>query len=226
MKPVIESIEISDMTIIDKVQAKLFQTGIALSAATILFNIVEGIVSIYYGYSDKALTLFGFGFDSIIEAVSAIGIFVMIKRIVKNPNSKRNNAEILALKITGTGFYFLSAGLIISSILNAYLGKTPETTVSGIIISVVSMSVMYILMKLKISTGTKLNCQPILSDANCTKVCIYMSLVLLTASLIFKVTGFRYIDSIGALGIVYFSFKEGKEAFEKAEGIEHCDCDK
>jgi len=226
VKPVIESIEISDMTIIDKVQAKLFQTGIALSAATILFNIVEGIVSIYYGYSDKALTLFGFGFDSIIEAVSAIGIFVMIKRIVKNPNSKRNNAEILALKITGTGFYFLSAGLIISSILNAYLGKTPETTVSGIIISVVSMSVMYILMKLKISTGTKLNCQPILSDANCTKVCIYMSLVLLTASLIFKVTGFRYIDSIGALGIVYFSFKEGKEAFEKAEGIEHCDCDK
>ncbi len=226
MKPEIESIEISDMTIIDKVQAKLFQTGIALSAATILFNIVEGIISIYYGYSDKALTLFGFGFDSIIEAVSAIGIFVMIKRIVKNPNSKRNNAEILALKITGTGFYFLSAGLIISSILNAYLGKTPETTVSGIIISVVSMSVMYVLMKLKISTGTKLNCQPILSDANCTKVCIYMSLVLLTASLIFKVTGFRYIDSIGALGIVYFSFKEGKEAFEKAEGIEHCDCDK
>ena len=226
MKPVIESIEISDIKIMDKVQAKLFQTGIALSAATILFNIVEGIVSIYYGYSDKALTLFGFGFDSIIEAVSAIGIFVMIKRIMRNPNSQRNNAEILALKITGTGFYFLSAGLIISSILNAYLGKTPETTVSGIIISVVSMSVMYILMKLKISTGTKLNCQPILSDANCTKVCIYMSLVLLTASLIFKVTGFRYIDSIGALGIVYFSFKEGKEAFEKAEGIEHCDCDK
>ncbi|MHB9011119.1 MAG: cation transporter [Ignavibacteriaceae bacterium] len=226
MKPEIESIEISDMTTMDKVQAKLFQTGIALSAATILFNIVEGIVSIYYGYSDKALTLFGFGFDSIIEAVSAIGIFVMIKRIMKNPNSKRNNAEILALKITGTGFYFLSAGLIISSILNVYLGKSPETTVSGIIISVVSMSVMYVLMKLKISTGTKLNCQPILSDANCTKVCIYMSLVLLTASLIFKVTGFRYIDSIGALGIVYFSFKEGKEAFEKAEGIEHCDCDK
>ena len=226
MKPEIEGIEISDKAIMDKVQVRLFQTGIVLSVATILFNIIEGIVSIYYGYNDKALTLFGFGFDSIIEAVSAIGIFVMIKRIMKNPNSKRNNAEILALKITGTGFYFLSAGLIISSILNAYLGKSPETTVSGIIISIVSMSVMYILMKLKISTGTKLNCQPILSDANCTKVCIYMSLVLLTASLIYTVTGFRYIDSIGALGIVYFSFKEGKEAFEKAKGIENCDCDK
>ena len=225
MKPVIESIEISDIKIMDKVQTKLFQTGIVLSAATILFNIVEGIVSIYFGYSDKALTLFGFGFDSIIEAVSAIGIFVMIKRIMKNPNSKRNNAEILALKITGTGFYFLSAGLIISSILNVYLHKSPETTVSGIIISVISMAAMYILMRLKISVGTKLNNKPIISDANCTKVCIYMSLVLLTASLIFSLTGFRYIDSLGALGIVYFSFKEGKEAFEKAEGIKECSCE-
>jgi len=206
-------------------QIKLFNTGLALSAATIFFNIAEGLVSVYYGYSDKALTLFGFGFDSFIEAVSAIGIFVMVKRIMNNPNSERNKAEILALKITGTGFYFLSAGLVISSVLNIYLGKSPETTVSGIIISLISMSAMYVLMKLKLSTGTKLNCQPIISDANCTKVCMYMSFVLLAASLIYALIGFKYIDSIGALGIVYFSFQEGKEAFEKAEGIEQCDCD-
>ncbi|MHB1686770.1 MAG: cation diffusion facilitator family transporter [Ignavibacteriaceae bacterium] len=209
----------------ETVQTKLFKTGLGLSVATILFNIAEGLVSVYFGYSDKALTLFGFGFDSFIEAVSAIGIFIMIKRIMNNPASERNKSEILALKITGTGFYILSAGLIISSMLNIYLGKSPETTVSGIVISIISMAAMYILMKLKISTGTKLSCQPIISDANCTKVCIYMSMVLLAASLIFAVTGFKYIDSIGALGIVYFSFKEGKEAFEKAEGIGDCDCD-
>ncbi len=211
--------------IVGSSQEKLFNAGLALSVATILFNIVEGLVSVYYGYGDKALTLFGFGFDSFIEAVSAAGIFIMIKRIMKNPGSERNNAEILALKITGTGFYILSAGLAISSLLNIYLGKSPETTISGIIISIISMSAMYILMRLKISMGTKLNCQPIISDANCTKVCMYMSLVLLASSLIYAVTGFKYIDSIGAWGIIYFSYKEGKEAFEKAEGIDHCDCE-
>ncbi len=202
---------------------KLFQTGFALSIATIFFNIIEGFVSIYFGYSDKALTLFGFGFDSFIEAVSAMGILIMIKRIMNNAESKSNNAEILALKITGSGFYLLSAGLIISSFLNIYLGKQPESTFSGIVISIISITVMYILMKLKISTGTHLNCKPIISDANCTKVCIYMSLVLLISSLIYVVTGFKYIDSIGALGIVYFSYKEGKEAFEKVVEISAID---
>ena len=47
-------------------------------------------------------------------------------------------------------------------------------------------------------------------------VCIYMSVVLLAASLIYQITGFGFIDSIGALGLIYFSIHEGKEAFEKS----------
>ena len=55
-------------------------------------------------------------------------------------------------------------------------------------------------------------------------VCIYMSVVLLAASLIYQFTGFGFIDSIGALGLIYFSYGEGKEAFEKAAGVDDC-CD-
>jgi hypothetical protein len=32
-----------------------------------------------------------------------------------------------------------------------------------------------------------------------------------------------FIDSIGALGIAYYAFKEGKEAFKKASG-KRCEC--
>jgi len=32
-----------------------------------------------------------------------------------------------------------------------------------------------------------------------------------------------YADAIGAAGLIYFSFTEGREAFEKAKGKE-CDC--
>jgi hypothetical protein len=51
-----------------------------------------------------------------------------------------------------------------------------------------------------------------------------MSLVLLASSLIYEFTGFAYADLIGAAGLIYFSFTEGKEAFEKAKGKE-CGCD-
>jgi divalent metal cation (Fe/Co/Zn/Cd) transporter len=70
----------------------------------------------------------------------------------------------------------------------------------------------------KKSTGKKLHSDPIISDANCTKVCVYMSVVLLASSLIYELTGFAYADVIGAAGLIYFSVSEGKEAFEKAKG--------
>jgi len=47
--------------------------------------------------------------------------------------------------------------------------------------------------------GRTLNSIPILADANCTLVCIYMSVVLLAASLVYELTGFGFVDSIGAL---------------------------
>ena len=64
-----------------------------------------------------------------------------------------------------------------------------------------------------------------LADARCTKVCIYMSLVLLAASAIYEATHLPYVDSIGTLGLAYFSFDEGRECFAKAKNNTHCaDC--
>ena len=82
-----------------------------------------------------------------------------------------------------------------------------------------------ILVAAKIRVGQRLNSSPILADANCTKVCIYMSVVLLAASLVYQVTGIGFIDSLGALGLIYFAVQEGREAFEKARGIDSCTCE-
>jgi hypothetical protein len=49
-----------------------------------------------------------------------------------------------------------------------------------------------------------------------------MSFVLLAASLIYELTGFAFIDSLGALGLIYFSIHEGRESFEKAAGLSCC----
>jgi divalent metal cation (Fe/Co/Zn/Cd) transporter len=82
---------------------------------------------------------------------------------------------------------------------------------------------MVFLYRAKMSVGHRLNSDPIIADANCTKTCIYMSQVLLGSSLIYTLTGFAFIDIIGALGLAWFSFSEGREAFEKAAGKMSCD---
>jgi len=85
-------------------EEKLYRKALLLSLFTILYNIVEGIVSMFFGYQDETLALFGFGIDSFIEVLSGVGIFTMILRIRKNQTMEKNKFEQTALKITGTAF--------------------------------------------------------------------------------------------------------------------------
>ncbi len=202
---------------------KLYNTAFQLSLFTIFYNILEGIVSMILGIEDETLSLFGFGADSFIEVISGIGIAAMIIRIRKNPQSPKGKFEINALRITGTSFFLLSAGLLAGIVINILYRNKPETTIWGVIISLISILVMIWLMRTKRKVGRKLDSDAIIADANCTKVCVYMSLVLLISSLFYELTGFAYADSIGAAGLIYFSISEGKEAFAKARGKE-CEC--
>ncbi|MFT3895934.1 MAG: cation transporter [Anaerolineales bacterium] len=196
-----------------------------LALFTIFYNLAEGLISVFFGFSDEALTLFGFGVDSFIEVMSGLGILAMVLRIRQNPETSRTQFEKTALRITGTSFYLLMAGLAATAIYNIFTGHKPETTLPGLIISLISIAIMWALVSGKRKVGRALNSQPILSDANCTMVCIYMSVVLLASSLIYQLTGLGFIDSIGALGLIWFSYNEGKEAFEKASSLEDTCCD-
>jgi divalent metal cation (Fe/Co/Zn/Cd) transporter len=207
-----------------KTDQRLYRQAYWLSLFTIFYNIIEGVVSMVLGYENETLTLFGFGVDSFIEVMSGIGIAMMILRIKQNPYSPKSAFEKKALKITGTAFFLLTAGLIFGIVLNLIKHHKPETTFWGVIISVVSIIVMVWLMNAKNKIGKKLQSEPISADANCTKICVYMSLVLLASSLVYELTGFVYADIIGAAGLIYFSVSEGKEAYEKAKGKE-CDCE-
>ena len=204
-------------------EERFFKRAYFLSFFTIGYNLIEGIVSMLLGYEDETLALFGFGVDSFIEVMSGIGIALMIFRIKQHPESSKSKFEVKALKITGTAFYLLSAGLIGGIVINLTKGHKPETTFWGIVVSLVSIVIMIWLMTAKKRIGKKLHSEPIIADANCTKICVYMSLVLLASSLIYQLTGFAYADVIGAAGLVYFSVSEGMESFEKAKG-KSCSC--
>lgn len=201
----------------------LYKYAVILAFITVFYNLAEGLISVYFGIQDETISLFGFGVDSFVEVISGIGIWHMLIRI-KNKGEERDEFEKTALRITGTAFYILVAGLVASAIFNIYINHKPETTFWGIVISLISIITMSVLIFFKMKVGRALNSKALIADANCTKTCLYLSVILLAASVGYELTGLGGIDSAGAFFIAYFSYKEGKEAFEKARTGKDCEC--
>jgi divalent metal cation (Fe/Co/Zn/Cd) transporter len=205
---------------------KLYAWASALALITVFYNIAEGLVSISFGLGDESMSLFGFGLDSIVEVVSGIGIWHMIRRVRRNGGEEVDRFERRALRITGTAFYVLTAGLAATSLVDLYRGHKPESTFWGIVISTVSIISMWALIRAKVKVGNQLHSPAILADAACTRACLQLSFVLLVASAGYRLTGIGGLDSAGALIIGGLCFREGKEAFEKArEGSFACTCE-
>src|SRR5689334_8505490 len=101
----------SVMTTITQTSDRYWTYALWLAIFTIVYNLADGLVSVFFGFSDEALTLFGFGVDSFIVVMSGIGILAMVLRIRQHPDAPRSQFERTALRITGTSFYLLIAGL-------------------------------------------------------------------------------------------------------------------
>jgi divalent metal cation (Fe/Co/Zn/Cd) transporter len=201
-----------------------YRRASALALITIFYNLIEGVVSVFFGMEDGTIALFGFGVDSFVEVLSGVGIWHMVRRMKQHGSEDADRFERTALKVTGTAFYLLTAGLLVTAVVSSFRGQKPETTLWGIIVSVISILSMWLLMHYKTKVGRQFNSQALLADAACTRACIYLSVVLLFSSVGYELTGLGLIDSIGAAGIAVLAFREGRESFEKARGNFSCSC--
>lgn len=202
---------------------KLYNQAALLALITIFYNVLEGVVSVWFGLADETIALLGFGADSFVEVISGIGIWHMVRRLRSSSCQQARDAfEQRALRITGTSFYILSASLIVTAAINLYQGHRPATTLWGIIVSLVSILSMWLLIHAKTRVGKALGSDAILADAACTRTCLRLSVVLLASSVGYALTGIGVFDSAGSLLIAWLSAKEGKEAFDKAVGKKCC----
>jgi divalent metal cation (Fe/Co/Zn/Cd) transporter len=194
-----------------------------LALLTVFYNIAEGLVSVWFGVSDETFALFGFGLDSFVEVMSGVGVWHMVRRLRAGGDERRDDFERRALRITGSGFYLLALGLVVTTVAGAIQGHRPESTFWGVVVSSVSIVTMWLLIRAKVRVGTALSSAAILADAGCTRVCLYLSFILLGASAGYELLGIPLLDAAGAFGVAWFSWKEGREAFDKARGL-NCSC--
>lgn len=197
---------------------KLIQRVVRLSWFTIIYNIVEGVVSMTFGIEEASVALFGFGVDSFIEAFSALIVLWRFKGEAKINEGLSKEKELRASSLIGGLFLFLAALTGVAATIQLWEGKHPQTTLPGAIISLLSLSFMFYLWKQKKMLGQELGSSTVLNDAACSLACIKLSGVLLLGSILFYVApSLWWADATAAIVMSYFIFKEGHEIRENAK---------
>jgi divalent metal cation (Fe/Co/Zn/Cd) transporter len=187
-----------------------------LAVVTVVYNVIEGLVSMGFGASDESMALFGFGADSFIEVGSALLVLWRLKA-GEGCTATRLRRERKATWGIAVLFLLLAMGITVGSIAQLVTHRHPDTTLPGVIISLVSLSGMVWLWRSKQVAAAALNSQTLKGDAACSLACIQLSAVLFAGSILFVFwPALWWVDSLAALVLCGFIAKEGIQGIQAA----------
>lgn len=191
--------------------------AIGLAWLTISYNLVEGVVAMWFGVVDESVALFGFGADSFIEVASAGVVLWRFRGEVGRAAPIARERERRATLGIGALFLLLAVATAAGSALQLVAGRHPETTVPGLVVAVVSLSFMYFLWAAKQKAAAALGSKTVATDAACSLACIKLSAVLFAGSLLVVVVpAIWWADAAAALVLAALIGREGWETIENA----------
>ena len=194
---------------------KLLRRARWLAWATIVYNVIEAIVAIVAGSAAGSIALIGFGLDSIVEVLSA-------SVIVWQLHSASEERERTALKLIALTFYLLAGYVAVRALIDLIGRNKPDTSPIGIGVAIASLLVMPLIAIAKRRTGRQLGSSTVVADSNQTRLCAYISAILL-GGLIFNATiGWWWADPIAALAIAALAINEGRQAWNGETCADSC----
>lgn len=190
----------------DRSRANQVKRGRLLEYFTIVWNLIEGLVSVTAGLLAGSVALVGFGFDSFIESASG---GALLWRLHLDHPERREQAEKFALKLVGISFLLLAAYVTSDAIKSLIRREPPEATYLGIAIAALSLIVMPVLARAKRGIAKEIHSHALEADARQTDICTYLSAILLGGLLLNAVFGWWWADPIAALIMIPIVVKEG-----------------
>jgi cation diffusion facilitator family transporter len=198
-------------------ESNLHKKALSLSYFTVGYNILEGIVSILAGLLAGSIALVGFGLDSFVESLSGSVMIWRLRKHGKISEEEEEQVERKAARFIGYTFFILGAYVLYESIEKLYLRETPDPSLLGIIIAVVSIIVMPILFYLKYQTGKSIGSISLVADSKQTLACVFLSGALFIGLGLNYLYRFWQADPIVGLIIVIYLAKEGYTTLKEGE---------
>jgi divalent metal cation (Fe/Co/Zn/Cd) transporter len=186
--------------------------GIALEGVTVGYNALEGIVAIVAGLVAGSVALIGFGIDSVIEVTSGVLLWWRLRAELGSahlgPTAERRAARGAGLLLLALGAYIVtdSARILLT-------GTRPESSGIGIAVTALSLIVMPLLARAKLSVARKLGSRALRADAHETIVCAWLSATTLVGLGLNALLGWWWADPVAALVMLPLIVREGLEAW-------------
>ena len=202
----------------------MIQLAKTLLIVTILYNLAEGVVAIWSGMVASSIALVAFGADSYLEVAAAS---LVLWRVGIQDEEYAERIEGRVVRFIGWTFIVLSAAIVFQSAWALVNGAGAEESMVGILLAVLSVTVMPLIAFWKLQIASKGNLQSIAIEAKETIACSALSLTLLVGLVANALVGWWWLDAVTALLLAPWLIREGLEGIRGEtchDGLQLCSC--
>jgi len=185
-------------------------TGRRLQYLTIAWNSIECMVALVAGFLAGSVALVGFGFDSAIEVTSSLAALWRLRR--DDDEARREASERSTARIIGACFLLLAGYVLVNAVEVFRRHELPERSIAGLVLAALSVIVMPVLVHYKRRVATRLGSGALEAEARQTRVCAYLSAILLAGLGFNAWLGWWWADPVAGLVMVPLIAWEGWQA--------------
>lgn len=196
----------------DTSRAGALQLAQRLELLTIAWAGTEATLGLWSAWFGHSLSLAAFGFDSLIEMVSAAALVWRLR--MENDPRRREAAERVSLRIAAVCLLLLAAYVTVEAVRKLVHHGVEHPTMLGIAITASAVLFMPLLGRAKRRVAMRLNSAAMATDARQADFCALQSLLVLLSLLAAHWWHIPGTDSIAALLLVPLIVREGVRALQ------------
>ena len=183
-----------------------------LNAASIAWNVVEGVVAVGAGIAAGSVSLVGFGFDSAIEVSAALVLTWRLRQERRGGCMQASDAR--ATRAIAVSFLVLGLYVGFQSGRDLWSASHPEASTVGLVLAALSLAVMPVLARAKRTLAPALGSAAAVADAKQTNLCALLSGVLLVGLGANAMVGWWWADPLAGLGIATLALLEARRTWQ------------
>jgi divalent metal cation (Fe/Co/Zn/Cd) transporter len=192
--------------------------ALRLEYLTVGWNVVEGAVAVGAAIAAGSVALMGFGIDSFVECASGS---VLIWRLL----AERRQASAIAIeqverraqRLVAVSLFALAAYVVGDAAYSLATGERPAPSTVGMVLTTVSLGVMWWLARAKVRVARALGSRSLESDAFQTTACWWLSLAALVGIGLNAALSWWWADPVAAVVISLLIIHEGREAWRRED---------